>query len=79
MHLYVDALDGAVRARRTSLWRLYDGAFRLHGLDFLPDYAKRAVMWLVIAGWLALGVTGFRLARAWLGRRAAYPSPRSRA
>jgi hypothetical protein len=70
LHLYVDALDGTVRARRTSLWRLYDGAFRLHGLDFLPDGAKRAVMALVIAGWLALGVTGLRLALAWLRRRA---------
>jgi hypothetical protein len=70
MHLYVDALDGVVRSRRTSLWRLYDGAFRLHGLDFLPDGAKRAVMGLVVAGWLALGFTGLRLALAWLGRRA---------
>lgn len=69
MHLYVDALDGTVRARRTSLWRLYDGAFRLHGLEFLPDGAKRAVMALVVAGWLALGVTGLRLALAWLRRR----------
>jgi hypothetical protein len=73
MHLYVDALDGVVRARRTSLWRLYDGAFRLHGLDFLPDGAKRAVMAAVVAGWLALGLTGLRLARAWLRRRAGAP------
>lgn len=71
MHLYVDALDGTVRARRTDAWRLYDLAFRLHGLDFLPDPAKRAVMAAVVAAWLALGATGLRLALAWLARRAA--------
>lgn len=70
LHLYVDALDGAVRARRTALWRLYDGAFQLHALDFLPDAGKRAVMWLVVLSWLALGVTGLRLGLAWLRRRA---------
>lgn len=69
MHLWVDALDGQVRARRTTLWRFYDGAFRLHALDFLPDGWKRAVMWLVVLAWLALAATGFRLALAWLGRR----------
>lgn len=71
MRLYVDALDGTVRSRRTSTWRLYDLAFQLHALDFLPDAGKRALMALVVAGWLALGVTGSRLALAWLRRRAA--------
>ncbi len=70
MHLYVDALDGEVRARRTSLWRLYDGAFQLHALDFLPDWAKRALMALVVLAWIGLGASGLRLAVAWLRRRA---------
>ena len=69
LHLYVDALGGEVRSRHTILWRLYDGAFRLHALDFLPDAGKRAVMWLVILAWFTLGVTGLRLGLAWLRRR----------
>jgi len=73
VRVYVDALDGAVRARRTAAWRLYDLAFRLHALDFLPDGAKRAAIAAVVAGWLALGATGLRLALAWLRRRAAGP------
>lgn len=76
MHLYVDALDGEVRARRTTLWRCYDLAFRLHALDFLPDGAKRSIMWLVVLGWLALGATGLKLAVTWL-RRPAAAGPRS--
>lgn len=78
MHLWVDALGGEVRSRRTATWRLYDLAFRLHALDFLPDGAKRAVMWLVVVAWLALGATGLRLAVVWLGRRARprRPAPR---
>lgn len=68
MRLYVDALDGEVRARRTSWWRFYDWAFRLHALDFLPDGAKRAVIWLVAIGWLGLGATGLKLAMTWLRR-----------
>ena len=78
MHLYVDALDGEVRARRTSLWRFYDLAFRLHGLDFLPDGGKRAVIWLVVLSWLALGVTGLRLGLAWLRRSRRNYEPGSR-
>ncbi len=72
MHLYVDGLDGEIRARRTSLWRLYDGAFQLHALDFLPDWAKRVVMALVVVAWVGLGVSGLRLGVAWLRR----PAPR---
>jgi len=72
MHLYVDAVDGEIRARRTSLWRLYDGAFQLHALDFLPDWAKRALMALVVLAWAGLGVTGLVLAVTWLRR----PAPR---
>lgn len=68
MHLYVDGLDGVVRARRTFLWRVYDLAFRLHALDFLPDGGKRVVMWLVVAGWLGLGATGLWLAVRWMVR-----------
>lgn len=75
MHLYVDGLDGEIRARRTSLWRLYDGAFQLHALDFLPDWAKRALMALVVVAWGGLGVSGLRLGVAWLRR----PAPRKAA
>lgn len=75
MRLYVDALDGEIRARRTSWWRLYDWAFRLHALDFLPDGAKRAVIWLVVLAWFGLGATGLKLAVTWLRR----PSHRPRA
>lgn len=71
MHLYVDALDGTVRARRTGPWRLYDWAFRLHALDFLPDAGKRLVIGLVTLAWLALGFTGLRLVTGWLRRRRA--------
>lgn len=71
MHLYVDALDGEIRARRTAWWRFYDGAFQLHALDFLPDGAKRVALAAVVACWLALGVTGVRLAAAWWRRRGA--------
>jgi hypothetical protein len=73
MHLYVDGVDGEIRARRTSLWRFYDGAFQLHALDFLPDGVKRALMALVVLAWIGLGLTGLRLAVTWLRR----PAPRS--
>lgn len=75
MRLYVDGLDGEIRARRTTWWRFYDWAFRLHALDFLPDGGKRVVIWLVVIAWLALGATGLKLAVTWLRR----PSHRPRA
>lgn len=58
LHLYVDALDGQVRARRRALWRFYDLAFRLHSFEFTGDGLKRGVMLAVCVLWLALGTTG---------------------
>lgn len=58
LHLYVDALDGQVRARRRTIWRVYDFAFRLHSFEFTADGPKRAVQLAVCLLWLALGVTG---------------------
>lgn len=58
VHLYVDALDGQVRARRRAIWRFYDLAFRLHSFEFTGDGLKRGVLLAVCALWLALGVTG---------------------
>ncbi|HJV23862.1 MAG TPA: hypothetical protein VJ570_14255, partial [Holophagaceae bacterium] len=58
VHLYVDALDGQVRARRRAIWRFYDLAFRLHSFEFTGDGLKRGVQLAVCALWLALGVTG---------------------
>lgn len=62
VHLYVDALDGQVRARRRALWRFYDLAFRLHSFEFTGDGLKRFVQLSVCLLWLALGVTGARMA-----------------
>jgi hypothetical protein len=61
-HLYVDALTAEVRARRSSVWRFYDLAFRLHSFDFAPDGLKRSVTGAVIGLWFALGGTGLALA-----------------
>lgn len=60
--LYVDALTGELRARRTGIWRFYDLAFRLHSFEFTADGAKRAVIAGVVALWLAVGATGLALA-----------------
>ncbi len=66
MHLYVDALTGEVRARRTSIWRFYDLCFRLHSLEFTPDLAKRVLILAVGGCWIALGGTGLVMAsRIW--------------
>lgn len=73
MHLYVDGLDGTVRARRTFTWRAYDLAFQLHALDFLPDGGKRAVLAAVVASWLALGATGLWLLARWIRRTSGGP------
>lgn len=61
-HLYVDALTGDLRARRTSVWRAYDLAFRLHGFDFTWDGIKRGVIWATAALWLGVGMTGTLIA-----------------
>jgi len=61
-HLYVDALDGQVKARRRAIWRFYDLAFRLHSFEFTNDGLKRGVLLTVCALWLALGVTGALMA-----------------
>lgn len=61
MHLYVDALSGEVRARRRSLWRVYDTAFALHSLEFLSDGAKRALMVGVVVLGLGLSATGLAM------------------
>ena len=78
MHLYVDGLDGTVKARRTFTWRVYDLAFQLHALDFLPDGGKRAVMALVVASWLALGASGLWLLARWLQRTTGGPAAGAR-
>jgi len=62
MHLYVDALTGEVRARRTGVWRFYDLCFNLHSLAITSDGAKRALILLICALWLALGGTGVGMA-----------------
>lgn len=58
LHLYVDALDGQVKARRRALWRFYDLAFRLHSFEFTGDGSKRGTMMIVCLAWLGLGITG---------------------
>lgn len=66
MHLYVDALTGEVRARRTGIWRFYDACFRLHSLEFTPDGTKRLLILGVGGLWLGLGATGMVMAtRTW--------------
>lgn len=60
--VYVDALTGEIRARRTGIWRFYDLAFRLHSFEFTGDGAKRAVIAGVVGLWLAVGATGLALA-----------------
>ena len=62
MHLYVDAISGEVRARRRSIWRIYDFAFRLHSLEFLPDGAKRFLMMTSVGLSLVLSITGLAMA-----------------
>jgi len=68
--LYVDALSGELRARRTGIWRIYDLAFRLHSFEFVGDMTKRAVLVVTVTLWLVLGGTGFAMAFRKLGRRA---------
>lgn len=68
MNLYVDALSGEIRARRRSIWRIYDFAFRLHSLEFLPDGAKRTLMMAVVSLGLVLSVTGLAMAMKRLRR-----------
>lgn len=64
--LYVDALEGEVRARRNGIWRAYDLAFRLHSFEFAQDSAKRMVLTAVLGLWLILGATGLLMAtRRW--------------
>ncbi len=58
LHLYLDALEGQVRARRSAVWRAYDFAFRLHSFEFARDGVKRSVQLTVCILGLALGVTG---------------------
>lgn len=70
-HLYVDALTGELRARRTGTWRSYDLAFRLHSFDFLGDMAKRAAIVVAVGLWMALGGTGLAMAF----RKLRKPSP----
>ncbi len=62
MHIYVDALTGEVRARRRNIWRIYDFAFQLHSLEFLPDGVKRASMMAVAGLGLLLSITGLAMA-----------------
>lgn len=62
MHLYMDALSGEIRARRRSIWRIYDFAFRLHSLEFLSDGAKRILMVAVVGLGLVLSATGLAMA-----------------
>lgn len=72
MHLYVDALTGEVRARRTGVWRFYDLCFNLHSLAITGDGTKRVLILLVCALWFALGGTG--LVMAWRRLRRARPA-----
>lgn len=70
-HLYLDALTGEVRQRRTAIWRAYDLAFRLHSLDFASEPVRRTLMALVgLAGLLTTG-TGASMAWKRLKRRPA--------
>jgi uncharacterized iron-regulated membrane protein len=68
MHLYMDALSGEIRARRRSIWRIYDFAFRLHSLEFLSDGAKRTLMVAVVGLGLVLSTTGLAMAMKRLRR-----------
>ena len=62
MHLYVDALSGEVRARRTRVWRFYDWCFRLHSLEIVGDGTKRILTLAICALWFGLGSTGLFMA-----------------
>jgi hypothetical protein len=70
MHIYVDATSGDIRARRRSLWRIYDFAFRLHSLEFMSDGTKRALMISIIFLGLLLTGTGLAMVmkRLWRGK-----------
>jgi hypothetical protein len=71
LHLYVDALTGEVRQRRTAVWRAYDLAFRLHSLDMVPEGLRRGLMASVVLSGLAAVGTGLLLAWKRLRRRPA--------
>lgn len=68
-HLYVDALGGQLRARRTGIWRIYDLAFRLHSFEFVGDGVKRVNMAVALALWMTLGSTGVLMAMKKLRKR----------
>lgn len=67
LHLYVDALTGEVRARRSGTWRFYDWCFRLHSLEFTSDGTKRGLMLALCGLWFVLGGTGLYM--AWRTRK----------
>ena len=61
-HVYVDALSGELRARRTGIWRIYDLAFRLHSFEFTGDGTKRGVIWTVVGLWMVVSISGLFMA-----------------
>lgn len=69
LHVYVDALTGEVRQRRTARWRFYDLAFRLHALEMVPEGLRRPLMALVALTGLLTAATGAVLGWKRLRRR----------
>lgn len=70
-HLYMDALTGEARQRRTAIWRVYDLAFRLHSLDFAPESVRRILMALIGLSGLLTTATGASMAWKRLRKRPA--------
>ncbi len=74
--IYVAADTGAVTARRSTLWRVYDALWALHILDFqahenfnTPLLAIAAAISLLVAGTGLLMFPGRLLPRRWRRRR----------